>query len=96
MLKKQLSGVLLLVFVFSASAVFAKVVKKAAVHRLGSREYIFLQDGEEVARQIVDEVSGEVVKITGSIPDGIIHEYNSDGRLWYAWFYKGGLTMRSL
>ena len=79
--RRQLSCLIFLSILLSTTVVSAKVIKKSSPLPSGNREYVFVRDGEEVAQQIVDEVSGEVVVTNGSIPDGPVHEYNSGGGL---------------
>ena len=89
--RMQLSCLIIFAILLSNTMVSAKVIKKSSPLPSGNREYVFVRDGEEVAQQIVDEVSGEVVMTNGSIPDGPVHEYSSGGGLKKIWQYRDGL-----
>ena len=79
--QKHLSCIWLIVTVFSSSVALATVIKKATPLQSGNVEYSFVQDGEVVARQLVEAVSGEVMKTTGAVPDGPVHEDASEPRV---------------
>lgn len=80
--QKHLRGILLILIVFSSPVVLATVVKETTPLQSGNVDCSFVQDGEEVARQLVDAVSGEVITTMGVVPDGPVHENNSDEALF--------------
>ena len=50
---------------------------------------IFYSGGKEIARQTLDKKEN-VTKTTGKIPDGIVKEFNDNGKLLFEWNYKNG------
>ena len=68
--QKQLGVIICIVLVFSSPVVLAKVIKKTIPLQSGNVKYSFVENGEEVAQQLVDAISGEVMETTGVVPDG--------------------------
>lgn len=55
-----------------------------------SREHTYYQNGKEVAKEIFNK-AGNLIKVTGKIPDGKVTEYLPNGKKLGEWDYNGGL-----
>lgn len=79
----------LLLILLSTSIVSAEVTRKQTLNPDGTKGYVFYSEGKEVAKQIVDD-GGNVIKIIGKIPDGIVREYYQSGKLKGEGNFKDG------
>lgn len=50
---------------------------------------IFYREGKETGRQILSK-EGETIETRGKIPDGVVKEYDANGKLAFGWKYKSG------
>lgn len=50
---------------------------------------IFYREGKEIGRQILSK-AGEAIETRGKIPDGVVKEYDANGKLAFEWKYKSG------
>ena len=69
------------------SAGCAEVTRKAMLSPDGTVEYVFYRDGKKIAQQKENEY-GDILHITGKIPDGTVKGYDESGRLEYECNYK--------
>jgi len=81
------AAVCLLLILFSTSVICAEVTRKKIRGPDGTKEHVFYSGEKEVARQIVDK-NGNIIKITGKIPDGVVKGYYDNGALSGMWSYK--------
>lgn len=77
----------LLLVLFSTAIVYAEVTRKSILNPDGTIEYIFYDDGKEIAKQKVDD-NGNIIQTTGKIPDGTVKGYDESGKLVYECNYK--------
>ena len=50
---------------------------------------IFYDGGKEIARQILDK-EGNIIETNAKIPDGVVKEYDENGKLAFEWKFKSG------
>ena len=89
--------VCLLLILLSTGIVYAEVTGKPIFNPDGTIEYVFYSEGKEVAKQILDKDWNEI-KTIGKIPDGIVEQYDDNGKLQFECNYKDskreGITKR--
>jgi len=81
--------VLLILMAFISAVAFAEVTTVVVKNPDNTAIKIFYSGGKEIARQVKD-VKGNVTKTTGKIPDGVVKEFNDNGKLLVGWNYKNG------
>ena len=76
-----------LVLVLITVTVDAEVTRKSTINPDGTIEYVFYNNGKEIAKQKVDDF-GNIVKTTGTIPDGVVKGYSESKKLEYECHYR--------
>ena len=87
-MKKIVISLLILMAVVSG-AVFAEITTVVVKNQDNTLTRVFYSGGKEIARQVKD-AKNNVIKTSGKIPDGIVKEFNDDGKLLFEWNYKNG------
>lgn len=88
-MKQTLIYSLVLVVVLVSPFVYADVVRKLVQNPDGTQGAIYLSEGKEVAKEIMDK-DGSVIRTVGKIPDGLVKEFFLDGAIREEVYYKDG------
>ncbi len=88
-MKQTLIYSLVLVVVLVSPFVYADVVRKLVQNPDGTQEAIYLSEGKEVAKELLDQ-DGSVIRTVGKIPDGLVKEFYWVGAIREEVYYKDG------
>ncbi len=90
MIRKLKILIFCVLLVLSITAtVYGEVTITEKVAPAGTKELVFSSKRKAVAKQIVDDF-GNIIKISGKIPDGIVKQYYESSNLMFEFNYKDG------
>jgi len=88
-MKQKIIYPIVLVAVMFSTFVYADVVRKLVENPDGTQAAIYLSEGKEVAKELMDK-DGSVIRTVGKIPDGLVQEFYWVGAIQEEVYYKDG------
>jgi len=84
----MMMAMVLLAFV-AGGEVYGELVRKADTKNPYERQWSIYKNGEKIALEKTDARGKHIVE--GSIPDGVVNEYDESGRPYIVWNYKDNM-----